>query len=244
MLKQLISAAILISGFTVPSATLVAQGSVFMNVPEALELAFPKCDVQRTRVAVTEEQQERISELAGNKLTERLVRPYVAKKDGKLIGTAYFDAHRVRTKRQVLMVVVTPDQVIDRVEVLAFGEPTDYIPRESWYDLFDGQPISDELRINSRIHNVTGSTLTTRATTNAARRILALHRVINGAPAVVADAKKSTEATSGAKAAKADATKDKTRTARAKNVGVSDAPRSRTAGKAARRDRPASDPRR
>lgn len=159
-----------------------AQGTVFMTVPEALELAFPECEVERTRVVLGTEQREKVTELAGNKLKVSVVRPYVAKKDGVVVGTAYFDGHRVRTKNEVLMVVVTPQQTIERIEVLAFGEPPDYIPRDKWYALFEEQDLSEDLRMGARVPHVTGATLTVRATTDAARRILALHRVLHGAP--------------------------------------------------------------
>ena len=76
------------------------------------------------------------------------------------------------------MVVVRPDGSIARIQVISFKEPTDYLPRAGWYRQFEGLLLSHELQLDREIHSVTGATLTATAATAAARRILALHAVI------------------------------------------------------------------
>ena len=144
---------------------------------EALELAFKDCKVSRSTVTLTKEQKARVKELTGAAPSKSLVYPYVATKDGKIVGTAYFDVHKVRTLREVLMVVVDPKGKISRIEVLAFGEPKEYMPRASWYAQFVGKGLDETLSLKKGIKKVTGATLTARATTDAARRVLAIHQV-------------------------------------------------------------------
>ena len=157
-------------------------GRVYLTVEEALALAFPGCEVERRSVYLTDEQKERAAELAGVEIERGIVRPYVATRDGALVGTAYFDAHRVRTKRETLMIVVAPDGRIARLELLAFAEPEEYAPRGKWYGQFTGKRLDEELSLKRGIRGITGATLTARATTAAARRVLALHEVVFGAP--------------------------------------------------------------
>ncbi len=107
-----------------------------------------------------------------------MVTHYVATRGDSALGVAYFDAHRVRTLPEVLMIVVTPDRRVDRVEVLKFAEPPDYRPPEEWLEAFRGRELSPSLARGRDIVNVTGATLTSRAVTRAVRRTLALHRVI------------------------------------------------------------------
>ncbi len=149
-----------------------------LTVDEALKLAFPGCRVKRTTVYLKKPHKKRIAKLAGEKWTKGVVFPYVATKDGKLVGTAYFDAHRVRTLRETVMIVVEPTGKIGRVEVLAFGEPPAYRPRAKWYAQFVGHELNARLRLKRGIQGVSGATLTARATTSAARRTLALHEVL------------------------------------------------------------------
>lgn len=159
--------------------TTAGPGQVFLTVEEALELAFPDCEIERRRVFLTEAQLARAKKLADVEIDSAIVRPYVATKQGKLVGTAYFDAHRVRTLKETVMFVVAPDARIARVEVLAFAEPVEYMPRGTWYGQFPGRALDDELNLGRGIKHVTGATLTARATTGAARRVLALHQVVN-----------------------------------------------------------------
>ena len=157
-------------------------GKVFLTVEEALQLAFPECEIARRTVYLTAAQKERAGKLAGFEVERGIVRPYVATRDGVVVGTAYFDAHRVRTKRETLMIVVDRQRRIQRLELLAFAEPVQYVPNGKWYAQFLGRRLDEELSLKRGIRGVTGATLTARATTAAARRTLALHEVIFEAP--------------------------------------------------------------
>ena len=76
------------------------------------------------------------------------------------------------------MVEVDPEGAIVRIEVLSFSEPEEYLPKAHWYEQFQGKPLDDELSLKRAIRPVTGATLTAHATTDAARRVLALDRVL------------------------------------------------------------------
>jgi electron transport complex protein RnfG len=129
-------------------------------------------------VLVTDEQIARVADAGGGELSGAMVTRYVATASGEPIGYAYLDTHRVRTLPETLMVVLEPDGRVRRVEVVAFREPLEYIPRDSWYGQFEGERLSDELALKRDIRPVTGATLTARATTEAVRRILAIHEVV------------------------------------------------------------------
>lgn len=156
------------------------EARVFLTVEEALDLAFPDCEVERRTVFLTEAQERQALEEAGVELASGVAYPYRATCSGKPGGTAYFDTHRVRTLPETLMIVVDPDGEVRRLEILAFREPTEYIPPEPWYRQFLGEELRDDLRLQGAIRGVTGATLTARATTEAVRRVLAIHRVIEG----------------------------------------------------------------
>lgn len=176
---------IFVSGPAPAATPAVAAGRarVFMTTDEALKLAFPKLEVERDNAFLTEAEQERVGRLAGLDFDRGVVYPYVAKRDGKVVATAYFDTHRVRTLRETVMIVVTAGQRVERVEVLAFGEPQDYLPRDIWYGQFDNRELNAELNLKRGIRGVAGATLTARATTAAVRRVLAVHKVLAERPA-------------------------------------------------------------
>ena len=154
---------------------------VFLSADEALRLVFSDAAVEHRTVFLTAGQRAEARKLAGSEIRSGLVTPYHATRNGKDAGTAYFDTHVVRTLPETLMVVVDPQGKVTRVEVLAFAEPEDYLPPGAWYGQFLGQGLSGELALGHRIRSVTGASLTARATTEAVRRVLAIHQVLREA---------------------------------------------------------------
>jgi len=168
----------LVLAFALPGAL---SSAVLLTVDEALEQAFPGCEVERETVYLTEEQREAVERVAGSDLSTAIVHPYRARcEDPSAGGVAYFDAHRVRTLQETLMIVVDPEHRVRRVEVRSFLEPQDYIPRAAWYGQFVGEELDEKLDLDREIQPVTGATLTAVATTAAVRRVLAIHRILEG----------------------------------------------------------------
>ena len=157
------------------------SAAVLVSREEALALAFPAPAAVERRVAWLDEAQlaearRRAGE--GVEISSGHVPHYVATRDGAIVGTGYFDTHRVRTAPETAFIVVSPDGRIERLEVIAFDEPEEYRARPAWLDQFDDRALDDELALRRAIRPMTGASLTARALTHAARRILALHAVI------------------------------------------------------------------
>ena len=159
-----------------------ARAAVMLTQAQALSLAFPEgSKVERKTVFLTDEQLAKAKTLAGPDVDVHgaLVVRYVGTDPaGKPIGTAYFDTHRVRTVDETLMVVVDPSGRASRVEILDFDEPPEYLPKKGWLAQLLGRDLDDELRLKRGIRPITGASLSSKAATDAVRRILALHRVI------------------------------------------------------------------
>lgn len=177
-----------------PLVSATVDGKVFLTVDEALALAFEGCDVTRRTEYFDDERKQRVTDLAKQEFERGMLYPYTATKDGKLVGTAYIDKHRVRTLAESILFVVGTDGRIARIELLSFGEPPEYIPNERWYAQLIGKPLDDELFLKKDIRNVTGATLTARATVDAARRVLAAHQVIEADRAAAEAERKRREA--------------------------------------------------
>ena len=156
-------------------------GQLLLTQDEALALAFPPpATVERATAFLGVPERERVEDVAGGeaRAIPGVVPYYVGRRDGTPLGVAYFDAHRVRTMQEVVMVVVSPAGTVARVDVLRFLEPPEYMAPGPWIDQLTGAPLSDDLAVNRGIVNLTGATLTAGAITRAVRRVLALNEVI------------------------------------------------------------------
>lgn len=158
-----------------------ASAQVLMTQEEALALAFPAATrVDRKTAYLSDEQLRRARALAGRdvEIDQAIVTYYVGYRDRRPLGVAYFDAHRVRTMTEVVMVVVSPDARVQRMDVVKFTEPPEYRAPDGWIEQIEGRKLDDELSLKGGVRNLTGATLTARALTRAARRVLALHAMI------------------------------------------------------------------
>ncbi|MFN7065943.1 MAG: FMN-binding protein, partial [Aquificaceae bacterium] len=137
--------------------------------------------IEVRNIVLNKDQMEEIQRLSGAKMDTRLVSWYVLKGGDKTVAYAYADMHRVRTHPELVLYTITPDGKLDVVQVLAFYEPLEYMPEDQWLRLFVGKHIQkDPIRLKRDIPNITGATLTARAISDNARKVLALWQVLFG----------------------------------------------------------------
>ena len=155
------------------ATSLAASARVLMTQEQALASAFPNAKPARQTFFLTKQQLDAARKESGVEFNDQLVVRYAGP-----AGFAYFDTHRVRTLPETIMIVVTPDGKIDRVEILSFDEPTDYFPKRRWLDQLLHRHLDDDLSLKRAIRPISGASLTGQAIVNATRKVLALHHVI------------------------------------------------------------------
>ncbi|MBD3867037.1 MAG: FMN-binding protein [Acidobacteria bacterium] len=164
-----------------------AEARVFITREQALQRTLgDHAEFRRESIFPTSEQVARARTLAGKgvEIREAPLTRYTAWTEGRLLGTAYLDTHLVRTLPQTVLVFVEPSGELRTIEILSFGEPEEYLPRDNWLRQFDGRNLDDGLAIGGKIHSMTGATLSAHAVTDAARRALAMHQILaTGDPA-------------------------------------------------------------
>jgi hypothetical protein len=164
---SLILPALMAFGLRTEARTLLTQ-------PQALATVFPQGATRQVHY-LTPAQLAAAQKEAGVEFSDRMIVRYRG-----AAGFAYFDTHRVRTLAETVMIVVAPDGRIDRIEVLSFDEPPEYLPKERWLEQFDRRSLDPDLSLKRKIRPLSGASLTARAITNASRKVLALHKVIEG----------------------------------------------------------------
>lgn len=158
-----------------------AAAQLLLTQQEALRLAFPEpARIERRTAFLKADQLTAARRFAGSgvRVEKGVVTYYVGMRGNTPLGVAYFDVHRVRTLPEVVMSVVSPEARVERVEILKFAEPPQYLAPDGWLEQFEGKPLSEKLSLRRDVVNITGATLTSEAVTDAVRRVLALHQVI------------------------------------------------------------------
>jgi hypothetical protein len=151
-----------------------------MTQQQALASAFPAgTKVVRQTFFLKPEQLSAAKRESGLEFKDQMIVRYAGSNPaGVVVGYAYFDTHHVRTLPETVMVVVTPNATIGKIEILSFDEPPDYLPKPRWFEQFRARRLDDDLSLKRAIRPISGATLSGRAIVNASRKVLALHRAI------------------------------------------------------------------
>ena len=166
------------------AAALPLAAKTYMTQQQALDTAFGKGVVlERQTLFLAAGEAKSARTASGVDFDDGLIVRYVGRSRSTVVGYVYFDAHRVRTLPETLMIVVRPDGAVERIEILSFSEPEDYLPKPRWLDQLDGKKLDDELSLKRAIRPISGATLSGRAIVSASRKVLAIHRVIEARPA-------------------------------------------------------------
>ena len=153
-----------------------AFARVLLRIDEAITQNYPNCKVKEESVFLTPAQIKAAEENSGLKIESQLLnRKQIVCPSGN--KTLYLDTHVVRTQKQVLMIVLGADQ-LEKVELLSFYEPSEYIPGKKWYQLFSGIKLSRSVTLGGNIPHISGASLTSRATASTVRKIIALHEAL------------------------------------------------------------------
>lgn len=149
------------------------------KIDAALAKAFPDAKIERVACRLDPKQKKRVGDLAKQKAFAKDVTfAYIAREDGEIVGTAFFDSHVVRSKRETLLVAVSPAGLVQGVQTVVFKEPPEYIAQDSFYESLEERGQGRALMLGRGLDGTTGATLTCRAVADACRRVLALHETL------------------------------------------------------------------
>lgn len=159
-------------------STTPSIAKIFYSKNESLELAFGKnALVDQLSLFPDDQQTNQVQQLAKGKLDSGLFTFYVGKENDKILGYAAIETITVRTKPETLMIVLTAEGELRNVYTLAFHEPPEYQPPERWFEQLYKRPL-DAMDFNKGIDGISGATLSTRASLNSIRKVMAIYQVM------------------------------------------------------------------
>lgn len=150
---------------------------VFLRMEEVLSRYYNDCKIREENLFLNSEQIKKAEAISGLKIESKLLTRKIANcpSGEKYI---YLDTHVVRTQKEVLLIVLGPID-LEKVEVLSFYEPEEYIPGKKWYELFKGIKKNDTVVLGGNIPHISGASLTSRATVSAVKKTVALHEAVS-----------------------------------------------------------------
>ena len=168
--------------FTLLSGVLLSQSSVAKTKPsvdDVIKLSFTGVStIDPKQIILTKKQFSQVQSKAKAAVRTKIYRYYDIKSKSKRLGYAVLIARKVRGKKATVLYAFDNSGTLKFTEIMAFGEPPEYIPSKTWMSQLQNKSNSTKLTVGKDIPTISGSTLSARSITEGARVARAIYEIV------------------------------------------------------------------
>lgn len=152
------------------------HAEVFMTEEEAVKIMFPKSErIRKAVIRLNQEKKDLIEQRIGWKFPEESFDVHIGETGGKIDGYAMVHNTIGKHKHMTYMVGVDTKGACTDVELLVFREAKGSdVGRKRFNAQYEGKTVSDPIRINKDIINISGATMSVRSISAGVKRVLVL----------------------------------------------------------------------
>jgi H+/Na+-translocating ferredoxin:NAD+ oxidoreductase subunit G len=154
----------------------MTHAEVFLTEDAALKLMFPRSErIRKDILRLTPEQKTNIEQRIGWKFPEESFEMYVGETGATIDGYALVQNTIGKHKPMTYMVGLDENGHVTDVELLIFREARgSEIRMKRFNSQYEGKTVSDPVRINKDIINISGATMSVRSMSAGVKRMLVL----------------------------------------------------------------------
>jgi len=152
------------------------HAEVFMTEEDAVKIMLPTSERLRKEVIrLSQEKKDVIEQRIGWKFPEESFELYIGETGNKIDGYAMVHNTIGKHKHMTYMVGVDAKGACSDVELLVFREAKgSEVGRKRFNAQYEGKTVSDPIRINKDIINISGATMSVRSISAGVKRVLVL----------------------------------------------------------------------
>ena len=152
------------------------HAEVFMTEEDAVKIMFPKSErIRKAVIRLSQEKKDLIEQRIGWKFPEKSFELYIGETGDKIDGYAMVHNTIGKHKHMTYMVGVDAKGACSDVELLVFREAKGSdVGRKRFNAQYEGKTVSDPIRINKDIINISGATMSVRSMSAGVKRVLVL----------------------------------------------------------------------
>ncbi len=152
------------------------HAEVFMSEEEAVKAILPKSQrIRKEVLQLNQEKKDLIEQRIGWKFPENTFELYIGETADKIDGYAMVHNTIGKYKHMTYMVGVDAKGACSDVELLVFRETRgSEVGRKRFNSQYEGKTVSDPIRLNKDIINITGATMSARSISAGVKRVLVL----------------------------------------------------------------------
>ena len=154
----------------------MSMAEVFLTEEEAVKLMFPKSErIKKELLRVPADKKMAIEGRIGWKFPEDAFEVYIGESGTQVDGYALVQNTIGKHKPMTYMVGVDRQGRVSNVELLVFREARGSEVRTKRFNAqYEGKTVSDPIRINKDIINISGATMSVRSISAGVKRVLVL----------------------------------------------------------------------
>ena len=168
--------------FALLLGTLLSQSSVAgskASVDEVIKSSFTGVStIDPKQIILTKKQFSQVQARAKAAVRTKIYRYYDIKSNTKRLGYAVLISRKVRAKKATVLYAFDNSGTLKFTEIMAFGEPPEYIPSKTWMSQLQNRDDSVILTVGKDIPTISGATLSARSITEGARVARAIYEII------------------------------------------------------------------
>ena len=151
------------------------HAEVFMTEEDAVKIMFPKSERIRKAVIRRAQKKDAIEQRIGWKFPEESFEVHIGETGDTIDGYAMVHNTIGKHKHMTYMVGVDTSGACTDVELLVFREARgSEVRRKRFNAQYEGKTVSDPIRINKDIINISGATMSVRSISAGVKRVLVL----------------------------------------------------------------------
>ena len=152
------------------------HAEVFMTEEDAIKIMFPKSErIRKAVIRLSQEKKDTIEQRIGWKFPEESFEVHIGETGDTIDGYAMVHNTIGKHKHMTYMVGVDTSGACTDVELLVFREARGSEVRKKRFNAqYEGKTVSDPIRINKDIINISGATMSVRSISAGVKRVLVL----------------------------------------------------------------------
>ncbi len=152
------------------------HAEIFMTEEDAIKIMFPKSErIRKAVIRLSQEKKDAIEQRIGWKFPEESFDVYIGETGDTIDGYAMVHNTIGKHKHMTYMVGVDTSGACTDVELLVFREARgSEVRRKRFNAQYEGKTVSDPIRINKDIINISGATMSVRSISAGVKRVLVL----------------------------------------------------------------------
>jgi Na+-translocating ferredoxin:NAD+ oxidoreductase RnfG subunit len=152
------------------------HAEVFMTEEEAVKITLPTSErIRKAVIRLSQEKKDLIEQRIGWKFPEESFEVYIGETGDRVDGYAMVHNTIGKHKHMTYIVGVDAKGACSNVELLVFREAKGAeVGRKRFNAQYEGKTVSDPIRINKDIINISGATMSVRSISAGVKRVLVL----------------------------------------------------------------------